>query len=133
MIGCARGLRLLFCVNVSPLFHHLLLRSCLYRCVWSVTTAHNLTPQKRDNNYSPHPLNPTMSLRSATPVPSGTLIHPAVWTQHMDQHWGRVLCPLFWGERGPHLTQCRLGRYLRTKWHLNPSTLEGHLVVFITM
>jgi len=33
-------------------FHHLLLHSYLYHCVWSVITAHNLTPEKRDNNYS---------------------------------------------------------------------------------
>jgi len=32
------------------LFHDLLLRSYLYHCVWSVITAHNLTPEKRDNN-----------------------------------------------------------------------------------
>jgi len=32
------------------LFHDLLLRSCLYDCVWSLITAHNLTPEKRDNN-----------------------------------------------------------------------------------
>ena len=31
--------------------------------------------------------------------------------------------PLQGGERGPHLTQCRLGEvYLRTKWHLYPSS-----------
>jgi len=32
--------------------------------------------------------------------------------------------PLSVGDLGPHLTQCRLGRrlYLRTKWHLNPSS-----------
>ena len=40
------------------LFHDLLLRSYLYHCVWGVITAHNLTPEKRDNNYSPHPLTP---------------------------------------------------------------------------
>jgi len=32
------------------LFHDLLLRSYLYHCVWTVITAHNLTPEKRDNN-----------------------------------------------------------------------------------
>jgi len=32
--------------------------------VLSVTTAHNLTPEKRDNNYSPHPLTPTSCLRN---------------------------------------------------------------------
>jgi len=37
-----------------PSFHYLLLRSYLYHCVWSVTTAHNLTPEKRDNNYLPN-------------------------------------------------------------------------------
>ena len=32
-----------------------------------------------------------------------------------------LLCPFLWGELGPHLTQCGLGRaYLRTKWHLDP-------------
>jgi len=35
------------------LFHDLLLRSYLYHCVWSVITVHNLTSEKRDNNYSP--------------------------------------------------------------------------------
>jgi len=46
------------------LFHDLLLRSYLYHCVWSVTTAHNVTPEKPDNNYSPHPLTPTWCLRN---------------------------------------------------------------------
>jgi len=40
-----------------------ILRSYLYHCVWSVITALNLTPEKRDNNYSPHPLIPTSCLR----------------------------------------------------------------------
>ena len=43
-----------------------------------------------------------------TSVPSGILIHTAVWPQQTwAKHWG--LCP-FWGELGRHLTQCRLGR-----------------------
>ena len=46
-------------MKYTSLFHDLLLRSYLYRCVWSVITAHNLTPEKRDDNYSPHPLTPT--------------------------------------------------------------------------
>ena len=32
--------------------------------LWSVITAHNLTPEKRDNNYSPHSLTPTSCLRN---------------------------------------------------------------------
>jgi len=48
----------------DSLFHDLLLRSYLYRCVWSVIAAHNLTPEKRDNNYSPHPLTPASCLRN---------------------------------------------------------------------
>jgi len=36
---------------VTNLFHDLLLHSYLYHCVCSVTTAHNLIPEKRDNNY----------------------------------------------------------------------------------
>jgi len=51
-------------LEVDDLFHDLLLRFYLYHCVWSVITAHNLTPEKRDNNYSPHPLTPTTGLRS---------------------------------------------------------------------
>jgi len=45
------------------LFHDLLLRFYLCHCVWSVITAHNLTPEKRDK-YSPHPLTPTSCLRN---------------------------------------------------------------------
>jgi len=37
-------------MSPSSLFHDLLLRSYLYHCVWSVITAHNLTPEKRDSN-----------------------------------------------------------------------------------
>jgi len=36
----------------TALFHDLLFRSYLYHCVWSVIIAHNLTPEKRDNNCS---------------------------------------------------------------------------------
>ena len=45
------------------LFHDLRLRSFLYRCVLSVITAHNLTPEQRDNNYAP-PSNPHFCLRN---------------------------------------------------------------------
>jgi len=46
----------------------------------------------------------------ATSVPSGILIHKAVWPQQSRaKNWG--LCA-FWGELGPHLTQCGLGRGL---------------------
>jgi len=40
----------------DSLFHDLLLRCYLYHSVWSVITAHYLTPEKRDNNYLPHAL-----------------------------------------------------------------------------
>ena len=53
------------------LFHDLLLRSYLYHFVWSVITAHNLTPEKRDNNYSPHPLIPTSCLRNNIQIITG--------------------------------------------------------------
>jgi len=36
----------------------------LYHCVWRLITAHNLTPEKRDNNYSNRPLTPTTCLRN---------------------------------------------------------------------
>ena len=57
-------LQLLQWYKVCILFHDLLLRSYLYHCVWSVITAHNLTPEKRYNNYSPHPLIPSSCLRN---------------------------------------------------------------------
>jgi len=46
------------------LFHDLLLRSYLYHCSWSVITAHNVTPEKRDNNYLPHALTSTTFLQN---------------------------------------------------------------------
>jgi len=52
-------------------FHDLLLRSYLYHCVWSVITAHNITPEKRDNNYSPHPLTSTSCLRNSIQLITG--------------------------------------------------------------
>ena len=54
--GCETNTQNCSCVPV--LFHDLLLLSYLYHCVWSVIIAHNLTQEKRDNNYSPHPLTP---------------------------------------------------------------------------
>ena len=36
------------CIYNHNLFHYLLLRSYLYHCVWSVMTARNLTPEKRE-------------------------------------------------------------------------------------
>jgi len=39
------------------------------------------------------------------------LISAAVWPQYMGQNWGGgAVPPFFGGERGPHLTQCRLGQ-----------------------
>ena len=58
---------------VQYLFHDLLLRSYLYHCVWSVITAHNLTPEKRNSNCSPHPLIPTSWLRNNIQLITGIL------------------------------------------------------------
>jgi len=46
-----------------------------------------------------------------TSVPSGILIHPAVWLQYTwAEKWGGGDdVPLSVGELGPHRTQCRLG------------------------
>jgi len=54
----------IYALYCEVLFHGLLLRCSFYHCVWSVITAHNRTPEKRDNNYSAHPVTPTMCLRS---------------------------------------------------------------------
>jgi len=48
------------------LFHDLLLRSYLCHCVWSVITAHNLTPEKRGP-----PSNPTSYLRNSIQLITG--------------------------------------------------------------
>jgi len=81
VVSCKRSLT----INGSPiailrtivlyLFHHvdLLLRSYLYHCVRSVITAHNLTPEKRDHNYSPRPLTPTLCLRNSIQLITGIL------------------------------------------------------------
>jgi len=53
------------------LFHDLLLRSYLYHCVQSVIAAHNLTPEKHDNNYSPHLLICTPCLRNSIQLITG--------------------------------------------------------------
>jgi len=46
-----------------------------------------------------------------TSIPSGMLVHPAVWPQRTSaENWG--LCTFRGGEMGPHLTQCHLGRGL---------------------
>jgi len=54
----------------------------------------------------------TMSARRRlTSVPSGMLIHPAVWRQQTwAENWGDV--PLWGGGLGPYLKQCSLGRGL---------------------
>ena len=44
-------------------------------------------------------------------IPSGILIHPAIWPQQIwAENWG--LCPFGEGKVGPHLTQCGQGRGL---------------------
>jgi len=53
------------------LFHDLLLSYNLYLCVWGVITAHNLTPEKGDNNHSPHALTPTSCLRNNSELITG--------------------------------------------------------------
>jgi len=58
-----------------------------------------------------------------TSVPSGILIHLAVWPQQTwAKKWG-LLSHLFMGEMGPHLTQCGLSPDLpHANWHLDPSS-----------
>jgi len=59
-------------VSIYVLFHDLVLRSYFYRRVWSVITAHNLTPEKR-NNYLPHSITPTSCLRNNIQLITGIL------------------------------------------------------------
>jgi len=57
-----------------------------------------------------------------TSIPSGILMHPAVWPQYKwAENWGRLCPPPFWGEElGPHLAQC--GVDIHAKCHLDPSS-----------
>jgi len=61
----------------------------------------------------------------ATSVPSGILIHPAVWhNRHGPKSWG-CCAPYFWGRWvTPHLTHCRRGRglppYQVASWSIQP-------------
>ena len=45
-------------------------------------------------------------------MPSGILIHAAIWPQHMGRKLGGGCAHLGEGEVGPHLTQCGQGRGL---------------------
>jgi len=58
-----------------------------------------------------------------TSIPSGILVHPAVWPQRtLVKNWG--LAPLGEEELAPHLTQCRVGRglppYQVASWSMQP-------------
>jgi len=68
------------------------------------------------------PSNKLSSGQRPASVPSGTLIHPAVWPQWTwAENWGGGSAPLFGEGLDPHLTQSSLGKaYSHTKWHLNP-------------
>jgi len=57
-------------------------------------------------------------------IPSGILIHPAIWPQQIwAGNWG-LRSPLGMGELGPHLTQCGRGWGLPawqvSSWHIQP-------------
>jgi len=56
-------------------------------------------------------------------IPSGILIHAAIWPQQIwTEYWG--LCPFGEGKLGPHLTQCGHGRGLPacqvSSWSVQP-------------
>jgi len=52
------------------------------------------------------PSNTVLSGARLNSIPSGILVHPAVWPQQTwAKNWG--LCPFSGGKLGPHLIQCR--------------------------
>jgi len=57
-------------------------------------------------------------------IPSGILIHPAIWLQRTwaNKWWG--LCPFWRGELGPHVTHCGQGQGLPlcqvSSWSIQP-------------
>jgi len=84
-----------------------------YQCHSANYTKHILA-WSPSNTKSPGP-RPTF-------IPSDILIHPAVWPQQTLAENREGVVPLFWGELGPHLTQCGRGLgYLHTEFHLDPS------------
>ena len=64
-----------------------------------------------------------------TSVPSGILIHPAIWWQKTWAEKRGLLCS-FLGELGPHLTQCHLGQglppYQVASWYIQPFGHNRH-------
>jgi len=80
------------------------------------------TVQRIHNNYNKHgpkilgeagsPSSTKSPGLRSTSIPSGILIHPAIWPQQIwAKHW-RGLCPFGEGELGLHPTQCDQGRGL---------------------
>jgi len=59
-----------------------------------------------------------------TSIPSGILIHAALWPQQIWAENWRALCPFWSGELGPHLRQCVRGRGLPacqvSSWSIQP-------------
>ena len=69
------------------------------------------------------PSNTTSTVSRFTFVPSGILIHPAVWPQWTSaKNWAGWVCLFFWGQLGPSRIQSRLPRFIPSKWHLSPSS-----------
>jgi len=59
-------------------------------------------------------LGPHLAQCGLSYVPSGILIHPAVWPQQIwAANWVAMTFFLGGGKLGPHITQCGLGQGLR--------------------
>jgi len=60
----------------------------------------------------------------STSVPGGVFIHPAVWPQYTWPKIGWGAVPFFWGRSWIPIEQkvAWAEAYLRTKWHLSPSS-----------
>jgi len=65
-----------------------------------------------------------------TCVPSGILIHPAVWPQYMGRKVGACCAPFFFRGAGTHLTHCRLSPrllpYQVASWSIQPYGRNRH-------
>ena len=71
------------------------------------------------------PYNTMWTGPSPTSVPSGILIHPAVWPQQTWAENGG--CASLGRSWVPHLTQYgRVKAYLHVKFHLAPATIHRH-------
>jgi len=96
---------------------------CFVQCFNGITIT-IINMGRKFSGVGGFPFNTKYPALRPTSIPSGILMHAAIWPQHTwVENWG--LCPpLGEGEMGPHLTQCGRGQCLPTcqvsSWSVQP-------------